>query len=103
MWGTTVTDRPIVKCLVWDLDNTLWQGTLLEDDQVRLTDAVRKTVVELDSRGVLQSIASRNDHDQAWAKLEELGIAEYFVLPRIHWGAKSRSVREIADQLNFAL
>nr|ADR01056.1 Noc-9 [Nocardia sp. ATCC 202099] len=92
-----------MKCLVWDLDNTLWRGTLLEDGEVRLSDAVRKTIVELDARGILQSVASRNDHDHAWAMLERLGVAEYFVLPRIHWGAKSNSVREIAAELNFAL
>ncbi|MGW1146374.1 HAD-IIIC family phosphatase [Streptomyces sp. NPDC002454] len=91
-----------VKCLVWDLDETLWQGTLLEDAQVRLTDEVRKVVSELDSRGILQSVASRNDHQHAWARLEALGIAEYFVLPEIGWGAKSESVRRIADRLGFA-
>ncbi|WP_433381579.1 HAD-IIIC family phosphatase [Streptosporangium sp. CA-115845] len=91
-----------VKCLVWDLDNTLWRGTLLEDGEVRLPEAVRELVVELDSRGILQSVASKNDHDLAWAKLEELGIAEYFVLPRIGWGLKSESVRDIAERLKFA-
>ncbi|WP_150243256.1 HAD-IIIC family phosphatase [Nocardiopsis quinghaiensis] len=92
----------LVKCLVWDLDNTLWKGTLLEGDELLLADEVRDVVVELDSRGVLQSVASKNDHDLAWARLEELGIAEYFVLPRIGWGPKSESVRVIADRLNFA-
>ncbi|QMU77440.1 HAD-IIIC family phosphatase [Streptacidiphilus sp. PB12-B1b] len=91
-----------VKCLVWDLDETLWQGTLLEDGEVRLAEEVRKVVVELDSRGILQSVASRNDHDHAWARLEALGLAEYFVLPQIGWGAKSASVRLIAERLNFA-
>lgn len=92
----------IVKCLVWDLDNTLWQGTLLEDDEVRLSDRARELIATLDSRGILQSISSKNDHALAWAKLEALGVAEYFVLPRIGWGAKSDSVREIAEWLNFA-
>ncbi|MEU6776637.1 HAD-IIIC family phosphatase [Streptomyces sp. NPDC046759] len=91
-----------VKCLVWDLDNTLWQGTLSEGDAVRPADGVRELIVELDSRGILQSVASKNDHDLAWAKLEELGLAEYFVLPRIGWGPKSDSVRDIAEQLRFA-
>ena len=32
-----MSDKPtLVKCLVWDLDNTLWQGTLLEDGEVHL-------------------------------------------------------------------
>lgn len=92
-----------VKCLVWDLDNTLWQGTLLEDGEVTLTPAVRRLITELDGRGILQSVSSKNDHDQAWRTLEALGVAEYFVLPRISWGPKSDAVREIADELNFAL
>jgi methoxymalonate biosynthesis protein len=92
-----------VKCLVWDLDNTLWQGTLLEDPEVRLSREVRDVIVELDSRGILQAIASKNDYDLAWRRLEELGVAEYFVHPQINWGRKSDSVCEIADQLKFTL
>jgi methoxymalonate biosynthesis protein len=59
--------------------------------------------VDLDARGILQAVASKNDHEPAWARLEELGVAEYFVLAHINWGAKSDSVRAIADELNFAL
>jgi methoxymalonate biosynthesis protein len=99
-----VEDRArTVKCLVWDLDNTLWQGTLTEDAEVVPADHIRRVVTTLDARGILQSVASRNDHDQAWAHLEELGLAEFLVLPRIGWGPKSESVRMIADELGFAM
>jgi methoxymalonate biosynthesis protein len=91
-----------VKCLVWDLDQTLWQGILLEDDEPRLADEIRDVIVALDERGILQSIASRNDHDQAWEWLVKLDLAEYFVAPRIGWGRKSDSVRRIAEELGFA-
>ncbi|PHQ53231.1 hypothetical protein BLA24_02645 [Streptomyces cinnamoneus] len=98
-----MADRPtLVKCLVWDLDNTLWQGTLLEGGRAEVDETVREVIAGLDARGILQSVASKNDHDLAWARLEELGLAEYFVLPRIGWGPKSESVRAIADELNFA-
>ncbi|GAB1639965.1 HAD-IIIC family phosphatase [Krasilnikovia sp. MM14-A1259] len=93
----------IVKCLIWDLDNTVWDGTLLEDAQVELRPGIRDVIVELDARGVLHSVASKNDHDMAWAKLEQLGLAEYFVHPQIGWGPKSDSVATIANALNFAL
>jgi len=93
----------LVKCLIWDLDNTMWQGTLLEDPDVRLSDDIRNVIAELDSRGILQSIASKNDHEHAWPRLEQLGVAEYFVHPQIGWGAKSDAVQAIAEQLNFAL
>lgn len=93
----------LVKCLIWDLDNTLWQGTLAEQDKVALSDAVREVIVGLDERGILQSVSSRNDYDNAWSQLEELGVAEYFVVPRIGWTPKSVMVKEIADELSFAL
>lgn len=92
----------MVKCLVWDLDNTLWQGTLLEGDQVEVFDAVRAVILKLDARGILHSVASKNDHEIAWDRMKQLGIAEYFVLPEIGWRPKSESVRKIADRLNFA-
>ena len=92
---------PLVKCLVWDLDNTVWRGTLLEDPQVWVDPAIRKTIAALDARGILQSVASKNDHDLAWARLEECGLSDYFLLPHIGWGPKSDSIRQIADRLNF--
>ncbi len=92
-----------VKCLVWDLDNTLWQGVLLEDGEVRVSEEVRRVMAGLDERGILQAVASRNDHDHAWEWLEKLGVAEYVVLPHIGWGPKSESVKAIAEKLNFAL
>jgi methoxymalonate biosynthesis protein len=99
---TESTDTAIVKCLVWDLDNTLWRGTLLEDGEVHLDDSVRQVIRTLDERGILQSVASRNNHDEAWARLEKLGVAEYFVHPQIGWGRKSDAVAHIAETLKFA-
>ncbi|MYU13178.1 HAD-IIIC family phosphatase, partial [Streptomyces sp. SID8361] len=64
--GKPVSEPPAaVKCLVWDLDNTLWRGTLLEDGEVPPFAWVRDVITTLDDRGILQSIASKNDHDHA--------------------------------------
>ncbi|MEZ4454026.1 MAG: HAD-IIIC family phosphatase [Nannocystaceae bacterium] len=92
-----------IKCVVWDLDHTLWSGVLLEDPQVELRAEARAMILALDERGILQSIASRNDAARALAELERLGLAEYFLHPQIHWGAKSGSVRTIAERLNLGL
>jgi methoxymalonate biosynthesis protein len=97
----TRTD-PLVKCLVWDLDNTLWQGTLLEDPQVQVDPAIREVIASLDARGILQAVVSKNDHELAWPRLEEFGLSDYFVLPHIGWGPKSDSIRRITERLNFA-
>jgi FkbH-like protein len=94
---------PTVKCLVWDLDRTVWEGVLLEDGPTPLRPGVRETIAELDRRGILQSIASRNDPEHAAAELRRHGIAEFFLQSRIGWNAKSSSVRGIAAALNLGL
>jgi FkbH-like protein len=93
----------IIKCLVWDLDNTLWQGTLLEGDPCPLQPGAAEVLQALDERGVLHSIASRNDPAMAMARLEALGVGEYFLYPAIGWSAKSAALRHIAEQLNIGL
>ncbi len=95
--------KQTIKCLVWDLDNTVWEGILLEDPEVRLRPEVPEILKTLDERGILHSIASRNDHDLAMAKLRELGIEEYFLYPQINWNSKSSSVAQIAADINIGL
>ncbi len=92
-----------IKCLVWDLDNTLWNGTLLENDDVELKDGVKDIIKELDRRGILLSVASKNEYDHAFKKLESFGISEYFIYPQICWNNKSKSIKAIADALNIGI
>lgn len=94
-----------VKCVVWDLDNTLWFGVIGDDgpDGVIPNEAALETVRALDERGIVQSIASKNEYQLAWARIESLGLADYFLYPAIHWGAKSGSIRAIAEELNIGV
>jgi FkbH-like protein len=92
-----------IKCVVWDLDNTLWEGTLLEDDAVTLRPGARRVIETLDERGILQSVASRNEFEPAVQKLHEFGLDEYFLYPQINWNSKAESVRAIAQSLNIGL
>ncbi len=91
------------KCLVWDLDNTLWDGTLLEDPIVNVKPHIADIIKQLDQRGILHSIASRNDHDLAFSKLQEFGLADYFLYPQINWEDKSTSIKTISEKLNLSL
>lgn len=99
----TLADHPrqTIKCVVWDLDNTLWDGILLEDSQVSLRPEVLSILKILDQRGIINSIASKNDDIIAMRKLVELGIQDYFLYPQINWNAKSTSLKEIATLLNL--
>ena len=114
LWCDFVKGKPIaaeqpaakVKCVVWDLDNTLWNGTLIEtEDTMALTlnPGIRDVMEELDHRGIIQSVASKNDFEPTIAVLEHLGVAEYFLYPQISWGPKSGSVEQIAKSLNIGI
>lgn len=92
-----------IKCIVWDLDHTIWDGVLLESGDVKLRARIKEVIEQLDRRGILHSIASKNDAELAWAKLTELGIAEYFLYPEIHWDAKSISVGRIQQNINIGM
>lgn len=90
-----------IKCLIWDLDKTLWQGVLSEDGNTALREGVLETIKCLDSRGILQSIASKNEPEPALRALEKLGISEYFLCPQISWNDKSVGVAAILELLNL--
>lgn len=96
------TDKAI-KCVVWDLDNTLWDGILLEDNDVHIRKDMVDVIKELDKRGILNSIASKNDYDLAAEVLRKNNIFEYFLYPMIGWDNKSESISRIADKLNLNL
>jgi len=92
-----------IKCLVWDLDDTLWQGTLLEGGACRLRPGIKNILKQLDRRGILLSIASANDREDAQRMLGKRGVADVFLHPQIGWANKVASLQAIAKMLNLGL
>ena len=90
------------KCLVWDLDNTLWDGICLEGS-VSVRPEVLNAICELDKRGILQSIASRGDEETAMNVLIENNLDRYFLVPKINWLPKAQNISTIQQELNIAL
>ena len=58
---TTAAPR-LVKCVVWDIDNTLLDGVYLEsgDTPPAANPAMAGALTDLASRGILHAIASKN-------------------------------------------
>jgi FkbH-like protein len=90
------------KCLIWDLDNTLWEGVCLEG-AVRLRPEAALAIKELDGRGILHSIASRGDADLAMGILRKFGLDSYFLAPQVNWLPKSQNIRKISQELRLPL
>ena len=92
-----------IKCIVWDLDNTIWDGILLEGDILKLKPGIFDVIEELDRRGILHSIASKGNNNDAMNKLKEFKLDDFFLYPEISWNAKSQSIANIQKNLNIGM
>ncbi len=105
------------KCIVLDLDNTLWGGILGEDgiDGIKLSGdypgkayhLFQETLKELSDNGIILTICSKNNEEEA---LNALDNNPFMVLRkgdfsswRINWNDKATNIREIAEELNIGL
>lgn len=85
-----------VKLVVWDLDDTFWQGTLGEGAVTTVGRNV-EIVRALARRGIVSAICSKNDFDAAKSKLAEIGIWDHFVFPRIAFAPKGQAVADVIE------
>lgn len=103
--GYKLSKRPAkkVKCVAWDLDNTMWKGVIGDDGKngVQPFEHSMNLVKKLDEMGIIQTVISKNEFGIAWSKLKDLGLSEYFLYPAINWNPKSQNLQSIANALNI--
>jgi FkbH-like protein len=88
----------LVKCVVWDLDDTVWPGVAIESDETpRPHQHVLALLAELEGRGIVSSVASRGDPSVAAALLDR------FVEPQVSWDPKAAAIQRIAGALGIGL
>ena len=80
-----------IKLIIWDLDETLWKGTLSEEN-VELNSPFIDFINDTIDAGIMHSICSKNDYHKAKEKMQELGIWDFFVFPSIDWSPKGQRV-----------
>jgi FkbH-like protein len=105
------------KCLILDLDNTLWGGIIGDDGLQNLVLGsdhpvgaafrdFQQYVKDLQRRGILLAVCSKNDelnakegfsHPDSILKLEDFSVF------KANWNPKPGNIREIAEELNVGL
>lgn len=85
-----------IKLVIWDLDDTFWKGTLSEEGVIPVSENI-ELVKYLTSRGIINSIASKNEFDKAKNKLIELNVWDYFIFPKIDWNPKGNNIKQIIE------
>ena len=93
----------LVKCVVWDIDNTLLTGIYLESgDEPPGADPVLAAVLaELGARGILHALASKNPPEAAAHTARVTGWR--FAAAECGWGRKSDALTRIAATLGIAV
>ena len=105
------------KCIVVDLDNTLWGGIIGEDgfDKIKLGDEpvgrgyveFQKRLLALNQRGIILAINSRNNYEDAIKVIKDhpnmILKEKNFSCVKINWNDKVSNLREIAKELNIGL
>ena len=105
------------KCVVLDLDGTLWGGIVGEvgPEGVNLGLTApgieyvefQRTLLGLLRRGILLAVCSKNNPEDALPVIREhpqmVLREEHFAAMRINWRNKADNIREIAQELNIGL
>ena len=89
-----------IKLVIWDMDETLWRGTISEGEVFPIPANIEFIRLTADM-GIVHSICSKNDYAIVQKKLSELGLWDYFVFASIDWSSKGSRVRHIIDSMKL--
>lgn len=89
-----------IKLVIWDLDETFWQGTFSEG-HVEIPEQNRRLIALLTDIGIVNSICSKNDEKQVLDFLKKQGVAEYFVFPSINWLPKGARIKQLISDMQL--
>lgn len=105
------------KCIVLDLDNTLWGGVIGEDgvggielamskEGARFRD-FQKRLKEIKEEGIILAVVSKNNSEDALAGINEhpdMVLREKdFVAIKANWDPKPVNIEKLAKELNLGL
>ncbi len=105
------------KCIVLDLDNTLWGGIIGEDgiEGIKLSTSssgieyvdFQRGLLSLYNRGVILAVCSKNNYDDAIKVFQEHPAQvlkeEHFAAMRINWQNKAANIADLAKEINIGL
>ena len=99
--GLPDRDQALVKCVVWDIDNTLLDGVYLESagEPPPANRVMTGVLRELAGRGIVQALASRNPPEAAQYVRAVTGAD--FAAAECGWGSKAEAITRIVADLDI--
>ncbi|MCR5747655.1 MAG: HAD-IIIC family phosphatase [Lachnospiraceae bacterium] len=107
----------VKKCLILDLDNTIWGGVIGDDGingielgelgKGRIYADIQRWCLELKKRGIILAVCSKNNADTAKEPFEKhpdmLLRLEDIAVFVANWNDKAQNIRYIRDVLNIGM
>lgn len=90
-----------IKLIIWDLDDTLWQGSLAEGDDICLYQTRVEFIRAYNRCGLVSAICSKNDAAAARKKLESFGLWDEFIFPCIAFVPKGPAVKKLIEDIQL--
>lgn len=98
--NSVMYDISKIKLIIWDLDETLWNGTISEG-KVSINPLCQEIIKETTVRGIVNSICSKNDHQQAIDEIKLIALEQYFVFNSINWEPKGQRIKQQIVDMNL--
>lgn len=93
----------MIKCVAWDLDNTIWDGYADEDNVVALKPGIEELLFTLKDSGIVNAIISKNSRNMVDKLIEHFGLSEVFTTVVSNWKRKYSNIIELGKELNISL
>lgn len=97
--NTNEVDISKIKLIIWDLDETFWEGTLSEGGLTACNNI--ELVKRLSYDGIINSVCSKNDYPKAEKALIDLGINDFFVFKSIDWTPKGPRIKQLIKDMGL--
>lgn len=95
-----------IRLIIWDLDDTLWSGVLGEG-KVILKKNIKRILEKTTRLGLINSINSKNEFNNAIMELRKKKISKFFVYPDISYEPKGirlkKQIKKIGISEEFVL
>lgn len=100
-----ITNQKKIKCIVVDLDNTMWNGVFRENTHsFRAIHRLRREIlVKMHANGIILCVCSKNDENDLEELKKILKLDKIIYKYYVNWDQKSKNILKISNELNIGL
>lgn len=92
----------MIKCVAWDLDNTIWMGVADDGGIVELRPKIIEILDMLNRGGIVNVVVSKNNREVVNDLIIKFGLEKFFFSTVANWKSKYSNIINICKELNIS-